>query len=82
MGSRGWCRCYWCWDWGWNLGDADGLGPLCDGCFDRLIDRRGPPWHPTATERRKQELSLAFGRRFPESVVEVMASFDVPWWEP
>lgn len=85
MGSYGANTCcYWCWKWGdgADYGNADGLGPLCGSCFDRLVEMRGPPWHPTATERRKQELVLALGKHLPLAATDLMAEFDVEWWEP
>ena len=48
MGSLGWCQCYWCWRWEYNMYIPDGVGgPLCGDCLD-LVE---PPWVPNNRQR-------------------------------
>ena len=69
MGSYGdrWLQCAWCWAWGrcchddflqgaWPLTDIDGIGVLCDFCFEL----EEPPWRPN--NRQRCEQYMVFGR--------------------
>ena len=87
MGSYGdrWLQCAWCWAWGrcchddflqgaWPLTDIDGIGVLCDFCFEL----EEPPWRPN--NRQRCEQYMVFGRvlplhvRIPE-VARILALF-------
>jgi len=94
-----WCKCDWCSKWGMSLWppvlpagvlsliDIDGLGYLCDACYD-LAE---PPWYPNARQRCAQSLE----RVMPESlrgnptVLATISAFVVwndawrlRWWTP
>jgi len=47
MGSMGWVRCTWCWEWVYNPYLPDGcVGALCDHCLEQWEQGARPPWRP------------------------------------
>ena len=81
MGSLGWARCYWCWNWEYNMYIPDGINrPLCGDCIDRLLDGQRPPYQPDNLARCANWLVLVLpaeidGQRFPPDVFESVAYF-------
>ena len=88
MGSLGWAQCWWCWCWEENMYIPDGMGPLCGGCIERLIDGGAPPWYPNHSQRCRLFMLRVFHRQakgtpyhLPEYLCIRIADFHaVPWW--
>jgi hypothetical protein len=86
-----WCQCHWCWKWGMSLWppvlpagvlpltDIDGLGYLCDACYD-LAE---PPWYPNARQRCAQSLEHVMPQslRGSHAVLATLSAFLV-WNDP
>ena len=93
MGSLGWYRCYWCWQWDENGYIIDWIGgALCAAC-DTWYDEGGGPWEPTARtrvarmlhrelERTRLHRLLGPSRYYPGPFIEALAEFLRDWFEP
>ena len=87
MGSTGWARCFWCWQWEYNLYIPDPFcDPFCGHCLERLCEGQRPPWQPDARGRTAGLLGMIFRPMppapLPDSVCENIAEFLEPWYLP
>ena len=93
MGSMGWYRCWWCWQWDEGGYIIDGFdGALCGPCME-WMDSGSGPWEPTQQTRTARMLYrelvktpfapvLGPDRYIPGEFIKDLSQFLWPWYFP
>ena len=78
MGSLGWIRCNWCWDWCHNPWLPDHCGQaLCDDCLDRWFACQRPPWQPDNLSRMAKFFWLFYWVKSPHAQVRERLTHEI-----
>ena len=76
-------KCYWCEYWVYDPYIIDWIGqPLCNMCFDWLVDEGGGPYEPTRRTRCSRWLLVQIPRFRSADITAKVASFLVGALEP